>query len=157
MPQSGISFAPGKIGPVFGDFNGDGIPDLFVPQHGQCKLFRGDGKGRFVDVTAQAGALSQPIAGATSAAWGDVDNDGHLDLVIGCLRGPNLYFRNKGDGTFEDCTEELGLHRKIYNTQAVCLADLNGDGTLDMIFNNENHRKVSCCSATPACGTNESR
>jgi hypothetical protein len=135
--DSGISYKTGKVGPVFGDFNNDGYPDLFVPQHGTCKLFRNDGKGHFTDVTAQAGDLAKPIGLATSAAWGDVDNDGHLDLVVGCLRGPNRYFRNRGDGTFEDATEAIGLHQRIFNTQAVCLVDLNRDGVLDMVFNNE--------------------
>jgi hypothetical protein len=74
---------------------------------------------------------------ATSAAWGDIHNDGLADLVVGCLRGPNHFFRNLGHGKFEDATEALGLHKHIFNTQAVCLADLNNDGVLDMVFNNE--------------------
>src|SRR5262249_16788616 len=119
-----------------GDFDNDGDPDLFVPQDGGCKLFRNDGKGHFTDVTAKAGDLGKFTGTATCAAWGDVDNDGQLDLVVGCLRGPNRYFRNKGDGTFEDATEALGLQEGVFNTQAVCLGDLN-DGTLDMVFNNE--------------------
>jgi hypothetical protein len=134
--DSGISYKPGKVGPVFGDYNGDGHPDLFVPQAGGCKLFKGDGKGHFTDVTKAAG-LDKDIGLATCAAWGDLDNDGHLDLVVGCLRGPNRFFRNKGDGTFEDATEALGLHQRIFNTQAVCLVDLNNDGMLDVVFNNE--------------------
>jgi hypothetical protein len=137
VKDSGISYKTGKVGPVFGDFNNDGFPDLFVPQHGTCKLFRNDGTGHFTDVTAQAGDLAKPVGMATCAAWGDVDNDGHLDLVVGCLRGPNRYFRNRGDGTFEDATEAIGLNQRIFNTQAVCLVDLNRDGALDMVFNNE--------------------
>jgi hypothetical protein len=66
-----------------------------------------------------------------------VDNDGYLDLVVGCINGPNHYFRNKGDGTFEDASESIGLNQRIFNTQAVCLVDLNNDGVLDMVFNNE--------------------
>ena len=138
----GISFVPGKVGPVFGDFNNDGRLDLFVPQNGACKLFRNDGKGHFTDVTAMAGDLAKPIPFATSAAWGDFDNDGHLDLVVGCLRGPNRFFRNKGDGTFVDATEQIGLHQRIFNTQAVCLVDINRDGVLDMVFNNEGQAPV---------------
>jgi hypothetical protein len=135
--DSGIKYQPGKVGPVFGDFHNDGHPDLFVPQKGTCKLFRNDGKGHFTDVTAKAGDLAKPVGTATCAAWGDVGNSGHLDLVIGCLHGPNRYFRNRGDGTFEDATEEIGLHQRVFNTQAVCLVDLNNDGVLDMVFNNE--------------------
>jgi hypothetical protein len=135
--DSGISYQPGKVGPVFGDFDGDGHPDLFVPQKGRSLLFRNDGTGRFTDVTARAGDLARLTMWATSAAWGDFDNDGRPDLVIGCLRGPNRLLRNRGDGTFEDITDRVGLRQRIFNTQAVCLVDLNNDGVLDMVFNNE--------------------
>ena len=134
--DSGISYKAGKVGPVFGDYDNDGRPDLFVPQKDGCKLFHNEGDGKFTDVTAKAG-LDKFTGWATSAAWGDVDNDGKLDLVVGCLRGPNRFFRNKGDGTFEDATEAIGLNQRIFNTQAVGLVDLNSDGVLDMVFNNE--------------------
>ena len=49
------SYKAGKVGPVFGDFDNDGLPDLFVPQKDGCKLFHNDGKGKFTDVTAKAG------------------------------------------------------------------------------------------------------
>jgi hypothetical protein len=141
VADSGISYRAGRVGPVFGDFDNDGHPDLFVPQPDGCKLFRNDGTGHFVDVTEKAG-LSKFKGHATCAAWGDLDNDGYLDLVVGCLHGPNRVFRNKGDGTFEEATDEVGLGQQVFNTQAVCLADVNNDGVLDVVFNNEGQDSV---------------
>jgi hypothetical protein len=138
---TGIVYQTGKVGPVLADYNHDGLPDLFVPQANGCKLFRNDGKWRFTDVTREAG-LEKVVGRTTCAAWGDVDNDGYLDLVIGCLRGPNRYFRNRGDGTFEDASAALGLDLRVFNTQAICLVDLNNDGVLDMVFNNEGQDSV---------------
>ncbi len=137
VKDSGLNFQPHKVGAVFGDFDGDGIPDLFAPQKVGSKLYKGDGKGRFVDVTAKSGDLAGALGWATSAAWGDLDNDGHLDLIVGCLKGPNRFFRNRGNGTFEDATEKLGLNQRIFNTQAIACVDLNGDGQIDIVFNNE--------------------
>jgi hypothetical protein len=140
--DSGISYRPGKVVPVFGDFAGDGRPGLFIPQAGVCKLYRNDGRGHFTDVTARAGDLAKPVGLATCAAWGHVARHGRLDLVVGCLRGPNRYFRNRGDSTFEDATEAIGLNQRIFNTRGVCLVDLNRDGALDMVFNNEGQESV---------------
>jgi hypothetical protein len=135
--ETGLNFLPGKVGPVFGDFDNDGFPDLFVPQKGTSKLFKNDGKGKFTDVTTKAGDLAQNKGWVSSAAWGDFDNDGQLDLLVGSLKSPNRLFRNRGDGTFEEATDKIGLEQKIFNSQAVGLVDLNNDGMLDMVFNNE--------------------
>jgi hypothetical protein len=152
VTDAGIEYVTGKVGPVFGDFDGDGLPDLFVPQAKGCKLFRNKGKFAFEDVTKSAG-LAEFAGRATSAAWGDVDNDGKLDLVVGVLRGCNRYFRNKGDGTFADCSAKIGLTTKVYNTQAVCLTDLNGDGVLDFVFNNEGQDPIVLLGDPAALGS----
>lgn len=134
----GINYRPGKVGPSLGDFDGDGHLDLFVPQaDGRCKLYRNDGAGKFADVIASAGDLAKPLPGAVSAAWGDFDNDGHPDLVVCRLRGSNHYFRNNGNGSFADRSADVGLTQKVFNSQAAAFADLNGDGQLDLVLNNE--------------------
>jgi hypothetical protein len=132
----GIAYRSGKVGPIFGDYDNDGRPDLFVPQPDGCKLFHNDGDGHFTDVTVKTG-LKNITNGVACAAWGDMDNDGYLDLMMGCLRGPNRFFRNKGDGAFEEATAAIGLGQRVFNTQAVALVDLNNDGMLDAVFNNE--------------------
>ena len=135
--DSGLAFDCTRCAPTFVDFDSDGHPDLFVPQNGKAKLFRNDGKGLFTDVIEKTGDLAKPLPGATSAAWGDFNNDGHLDVIIGCLRGPNRYLESNGNGTFTDKTAEIGLTARVYNSQAVALADLNGDGKLDLVMANE--------------------
>jgi hypothetical protein len=140
--NSGIQFVPGRAAPVFGDFNNDKHMDVFVPQRGVCKLFAGDGSGRFVDVTAKSGALAQPLGHAACGTWADFNGDGQLDLLVGCLKGPNRYFRNAGNGTFVDAGDELGLYQRIFNTRGLGVADLNGDRAPDLLLNNEGQESV---------------
>ena len=67
----------------------------------------------------------------------DFNNDSLPDIYMSNDTDPSYLFWNKGNGTFEDATEEIGLHQKIFNTQGICLVDLNNRGVLDMIFANE--------------------
>lgn len=136
--DANIDYKAGKVGPSLCDFDGDGHMDIFIPQaDGKCKLYKNDGTGKFTDVTASAGDIAKGIPGAVSAAWGDFDNDGKPDLVVCCLRTSNRYFKNNGNGTFTDKSVDIGLTQKVFNSQAAAFADLNGDGQLDLIFNNE--------------------
>ena len=122
--------------PVFADFDGDKQLDLFVPQNGVCKMFANRG-GRLFDVTPNSGDLAQPVGQATSAVAADFDGDGKTDLVIGCLKGPNRYFRNVGNGKFADATSDMGFYQRIFNTRGLAAADVNKDGVSDLLMNNE--------------------
>jgi hypothetical protein len=65
-----------------------------------------------------------------------------LGLFVGCLRGPNRYFRNNGDGTFAEASGQIGLLRRIFNTRGLSVVDVNGDGTLDCVFSNEGQKSA---------------
>ncbi|MFZ4394240.1 MAG: FG-GAP repeat domain-containing protein [Kiritimatiellia bacterium] len=136
-PNHGISYRAGGVIPAFGDCTGDGRPDLFVPQAGgPGRLFLNDGTGHFRDVSERAGDLATPLGFATCAVWSDFCQRGLPDLLVGCVRGPNRYFRNNGNGTFTDAGDEIGLYNGIYNTSSLAVLDVNQDGVTDLIMGN---------------------
>jgi hypothetical protein len=135
--DSGIHYRAGRVVPAFGDFDGDGALDLFVPQDGVSKLFRNEGKGKFADVTAKSGDLGKPLGRATCAIWVDFDGRGRLDLIVGCVGGPNRFFRNLGGVRFDDAGEGIGLYQRVHNTCGAAAVDLNKDGVWDLVFANE--------------------
>lgn len=124
-----------------GDFNTDGLPDLFFTCVGQNKLFQNLGGGKFKEIGEQAGVAGNSQQWSTAAAWVDLDNDGDLDLFVGNyvkwsreidfevgykLVGvgraygqpmnfegafPYLY-RNDGNGKFTDVSAEAGIQMK---------------------------------------------
>lgn len=138
---TGLALPAGTSQPALADFDGDGAIDLAVVlangSSNVVKLFRNDGKGKFTDVTAQAGDLAKPFPQATSICLADWDRDGRPDVMLGSLRSPNRYFRSTGKTQFTEATAELGLQAKIFNSRAVGIADVNKDGVPDLVLNNE--------------------
>ena len=87
--------------------------------------------GRFHDVAPKVGVNRLNAAGG--AIMEDFTNDGFLDIVLSSFNPaePMAYFRNKGDGTFEDCTEAAGLKNQLGGLQCV-QTDYNNDGYMDI-------------------------
>ncbi len=135
-------------GSVWGDYDNDGDPDLYVSNFEQeNRLYRNNGDGTFTDVAPELG-VAEPIDSFATWFW-DYDNDGWLDLFVAGFGDdigdvassylgipndgatPRLY-RNEG-GAFVDITEEVGLDR-VYLTMGANFGDLDGDGFPDLFL-----------------------
>jgi hypothetical protein len=151
--ESGIELEGMVKGAVWGDYDNDGWPDLYVSVLGRPNhLFRnlgatGRATPRFADVTARAG-VAEPLVSFTCWFW-DYNNDGWLDIFVSGYsatlpnivreylgqkeqaRGerPRLY-RNNKDGTFTDVSRAVGLD-KLLLTMGANFGDLDNDGYLD--------------------------
>ncbi len=128
-------------GVAVGDYDNDGDDDIYVvngrsdvytpnPEETNA-LFRNDG-GTFTDVTQEAGVDDTGIG--MSAVFGDINNDGWLDLFVGNY-GPNVMYLNNGDGTFKDMTQKAGLGDSGY-VAASAFGDVDIDGDLDLFIGN---------------------
>lgn len=122
------------------DFDNDGRVDLsFVrgAARGETlgrktdQLYRQIESLRFLNVTADAGTANT-FGRARTPTWVDVDNDGWLDLYVINFSTPNLLYRNRGDGSFEDLSGSSGLDfvDGIHGTWA----DYDGDGWQDLLL-----------------------
>ena len=151
------------MGVAVGDYDNDGLPDLFITCVGQSHLFRNTGKGRFVDATKSTGLLNKQ-GFSTSAVWFDYDRDGLLDLFVcnyvrwsaehdvfcsldgkyksyctpEAYRGDTCWlFHNRGDGTFEDVTSTSGIFDTSSKSLGVAMYDFDQDGWPDLFVAND--------------------
>lgn len=122
------------------DFDNDGFVDLYFVNGAPGApnaLYRNNGDGTFSDVTRQSGtAANASRAYKTGVAVGDYDNDGRLDLYVTAL-GPNILYRNNGNGTFTDVTAASGVAggANEWSTSTGFL-DYDRDGNLDLYVAN---------------------
>src|SRR5438876_2314225 len=122
-------------GVAAGDVDGDGLVDLyFCGLDNNNVLYRNRGNWKFEDVTASAGvACSNQYS--TGAVFADVDGDGVLDLLVNSQGGGTRLFLNDGKGHFRESTDQAGLRSKT-GSMSMALADVDGDGTLDLYVAN---------------------
>jgi hypothetical protein len=124
------------------DYNNDGRMDVFVPRGAWLQtavrpsLLRNQGDGSFTDVTKEAGLL-EPV-NSNAACWADYDNDGCLDVFIGCERQPNLLYHNLGNGTFEEVSARAGLRDRAGSQfcKGTTWVDVDNDDYPDLFLNN---------------------
>jgi tetratricopeptide (TPR) repeat protein len=135
-----FEFTGGGVGAA--DYDRDGWPDLYLTQgavfpksvvaDGRIdldRLFRNLGNGRFGDATLGSGIVDPYFS--QGLAWGDLNHDGFCDLYIGNF-GPNRLWLNNGDGTFSDVSEDLSDRGGDAWSTSVGMADLDGDGAVDL-------------------------
>jgi enediyne biosynthesis protein E4 len=149
-----------------GDYDNDGDPDIYVTNFGPDTLLQNQGDGTFRDVTAAAG-LGHEARWGIGAAFFDADRDGDLDLYVanyvrldvadpevlrrrcrwkggevycgpnGFEGDPDVFYLNRGDGTFEDGSAAAGVGRDSSYGMGVVAGDVDGDGDTDLFVAND--------------------
>ena len=153
---------------AFGDYDNDGLPDLYVVNYvdftlennvycGDMKpgyrtychpktfngqpdvLYHNLGRGRFRDVTKQAGLYDASGKGL-GVVWGDFDRDGWEDLFVANDSTPNFLYHNNGNGTFTEIGQKagvaLGENGMPQAGMGVAVGDCDGDGAEDLFVTN---------------------
>jgi Tfp pilus assembly protein PilF len=136
--DAGLTVSGGGLGCAAGDFDNDGHTDLVVCLSDGVRLLRNKGDGKFEDVTQAVGIRREE--GCVGATFVDYDHDGDLDLYITMApaaspgtKAHNVLWRNNGNSTFTDVSEETALG--IDATGAgVVTTDFNNDRAIDFVL-----------------------
>jgi hypothetical protein len=163
--EAGVGGGRWGLGAAFADSDGDGDLDLFVanyftfdpakaPFHRDPKtgaadygmpadfpgqpdvLYRNEGNGRFTDVTARAGVAGHGRGMGVLAS--DLDGDGRIDFLVANDAESNALWINRGDGTFEDRAESLGIavngEGRAEANMGIAHGDSDGDARPDVMI-----------------------
>ena len=125
-------------GAAFFDFDNDGDEDLYLTGGLEVdRLYENDGNANFIRMPNGIGFDMTLQYNTLGVSTGDIDNDGYRDIFV-CtwdyrndLYGPNILFKNNGDGTFTDISESAGIIEPRYSTSSTFL-DYDKDGFLDI-------------------------
>lgn len=152
--KSTLSFGHFPMGAAVADYDCDGLPDLYilyqhdavptvkgpVPWVGDSKsgtknqLWHNEGGGRFRDVTEESNA-GGGSRHSFAAVWHFVDDDQYPDLYIANDFGQNVHLRNRGNGTFEDISDEAET-ADFATSMGATSGDLNNDGRPELYVAN---------------------
>ncbi|MEO8426497.1 MAG: VCBS repeat-containing protein, partial [Verrucomicrobiota bacterium] len=126
-----VTDAGNSHGMAWGDYDGDGNLDLFVANAGGLNnfLYHNNGDGTFTTITT--GSIVNDGGNSTACAWGDYDNDGHLDLFVANAFESNFLYHNNGDGTFTKITSG-NIVTDIGASYGCAWGDYDKDGYLDL-------------------------
>ncbi len=106
--SAGLDFVGMSYQSIWADYDGDGDLDCYLTLGDEPdRLYRNQGDGTFTDVAAQAGIAISALP--ASAIWGDVNGDDLLDLFVFNIDADDVFFLNKGDGTFNDYSPTAGI------------------------------------------------
>lgn len=145
-----VDGGPNPAGISVGDANGDGIPDLAVANHDteHVTVLLGDGAGGFRPAPGSPlSGMVDPHPHATLLA--DLDDDGRADLLVDHRSGHGVVvLRGVGDGAFEQPGTLIPVGGDPY--RGMVLADVNGDGRLDLLTPNERAVGVRLAAAWDA-------
>jgi len=163
--QAGLTTRGWGMGIAIGDYDNDGLPDIFVAGYGHNVLYHNLGGCKFEDVTEKAGVAGGGFS--VGAAWADYDRDGRLDLFVDHYTDSDVHdlpqpgsryfgyrgqemevlrtvgqasqlFHNKGDGTFEDMAEKAGVGNQQKRLgMGMVWGDYDNDGWPDLFVTND--------------------
>jgi enediyne biosynthesis protein E4 len=156
-----------SMGAAAADYDNDGFTDLYVAGYNCNQLFHNNRDGTFTDVTEKTGVggiiPKYGKAWSVAAGWFDYNNDGLLDLFVvnylnydiksarpcvqeglpaycspvDFLGTPNILYRNNGDGTFTDVSQQSHISDFVGKGMGLSFADYDGDGFTDIFVSND--------------------
>jgi hypothetical protein len=127
-----LAAVPDVYAALWGDFDDDGLIDVYLCRRGSNQLWRQTEKGRWSNVSGLARA--EGAGGITTdGAMFDADHDGDLDLLLIKSDGASELLNNNGDGTFRPLGAQVGLASDRRPSGGVMVADVDGDRDADII------------------------